>query len=120
MPSWCLVSAPVLREESDGSSVKEEVNAFLCALRQLLSSEWRGTVAQPRKKSMPSWCLVSAPVLREERDSSSVKEEVNAFLGALYQHLFSERRETVAQPRKKSMPSLVPCISTCPQRGERR
>ena len=153
------------REERDSCSAKEEVNAFLGALcqhppqsgeGQLLSqgrsqrlpwcplsaptSEWRGTAAKPRKKSTPSLVPFVGIHPREERDSCSAKEEVNAFLGALCQHppqsgegqLLSqgrsqrlpwcpvsaptpERRGTAAQPRKKSMPSLVPCVSTHPR-----
>ena len=147
---WCLVSAPNPRvEREDGCSAKEEVNAFLGALCQRPTPEWRErTAALPRKKSMPSlvpcvsaqpqsgergrllcqgrsqclpWCLVSAPNPRVEREEScSAKEEVNAFLGALCQRPTPEWRErTAALPRKKSMPSLVPCVSAQPQSGER-
>ena len=109
MPSLvpCVSIHP--RVERDSCSAKEEVNAFLGALRQ---HPWRGTAAQPRNRSMPSllpcvsacpqcgegqllsqgrsqclpWCLASAPAPSVERDSCSAKEEVNAFLGALRQH----------------------------------
>ena len=141
---WCLASVPALRVERDRCSAKEEVNAFLGALRQCPPPEWRGTGAQPRKKSTPSlvlcvsarpqsgegqvlsqgrsqrlpWCLASVPALRVERDRCSAKEEVNAFLGALRQCPPPEWRGTGAQPRKKSTPSLVPCVSARPQSGE--
>ena len=188
---WCPGSAPTPeRRERESCSAKEEVNTFLDALcqhppqsgeGQLLSQgrsqhlpwcpvsaptpERRGTAARPRKKSMPSLvpCVSTHP--REERESCSAKEEVNAFLGALCQHPpqrgegqllgqgrsqclpwcpvsaptperrgqllgqgrsqclpwcpvsapTPERRGTAARPRKKSMPSLVPCVSTHPR-----
>ena len=113
-------------------------------LASLPSPEWRGTVALPRKKSTPSllpcitalpqsgegqllcqgrsqclpWCLASPPSPRVERDSCSAKDEVNAFLGALHHRPPPEWRGTVALPRKKSTPSLVPCITALPQSGE--
>ena len=123
---------------------KIEVNAFLHALRQRSLPEWRETAALLRKKSTPSlvpcvsahpqsgegqllcqgrsqhlpWCLASAPTPRVERDSCCAKKEVNTFLGALRQHPPPEWRGTAALPRKKSTPSLVPCVSTHPQSGE--
>ena len=141
---WCLASTPAIRVEMDSRSAKEEVNAFLGALRQHQPSEWRGTVALPRKKSTPSlvpcvntchqsgeghllcqgrsqrlpWCFASTPAIRVERDTCSAKEEVNAFLGALRQHQPSDWRGTVALPMKKSTPSLVPCVNTRHQSGE--
>ena len=129
--------------ERDSCSAKEEVNAFLGALRQRQPPVWRGTAAQPRKKSIPSLvpCVSIHP--RVERDSCSANEEVNAFLGALHQHppqsgegqLLSQGRSqclpwclasastpewsgTAAQPRNRSMPFLVPCVSACPHCGE--
>ena len=140
----CLVSAPAPRVESDRCSAKEEVNACLVALCQHPPPEWRGTAAQPRKKSTSSlvpcvsarpqsgegqvlrqgrsqhlpWCLASVPAPRVERDRCSAKEEVNAFIGALRQCPPPEWRGTGAQPRKKSTPSLVPCVSAHPQSGE--
>ncbi|KAI0227164.1 hypothetical protein LSAT2_022377 [Lamellibrachia satsuma] len=59
---------------------------------------------------------MAAPVPRVEIDSSSAKEEVS-FLGALRQRPSPGWRLTAALPRKKS-PSLVPCVSACPQGGD--
>ena len=47
---WCLASAPAPRVERDSCSAKEEVNAFLGALRQRPPQGWIGTAALPRKK----------------------------------------------------------------------
>ena len=141
---WCLASVPAPRVESDRCSAKKEVNTFIGALRQRPPPEWRVTGAQPRKKSTPSlvpcvsarpqsgegqvfsqersqhlpWCLASVPAPRMESDRCSAKEEVNTFLGALRQCPPPEWRVTGAQPRKKSTPSLVPCVSARPQSGE--
>ena len=78
-------------------------------------------LCQERSQRLP-WCLVSAPAPRVERDSCYAKKEVNAFLGALCQRPPPEWRGTAATAampaRKKSTPSLVPCVSTRPQSGE--
>ena len=78
---------------------------------------YRAEEAHEKSQRFP-WCLALAPIPRVERGSCSAKEEVNTFLGALRQCPSPERRGTDALPRKKSTPSLMPCISARPQRGE--
>ena len=124
----CPASAPAPRVDRNSCSAKEEVDSFLCVQRQRPPPEWRGTVAQPTKKSTPSFvscvgarpqsgeeqllsqgrsrllplCPASAPAPRVERNSCSAKEEVDSFLGVLRRRPPPEWRGTVAQPRKKS------------------
>ena len=120
------MSAPAPRVERDSCSAKEEVDAFLGALCQRQPREWRGTAAQPRKKSTPSlvlcvsaspesgdgqllsqgrsrrlpWCFVSAPAPRVERDSCSAKEEVDAFSASLE----SGEGQLLSQGRSRRLP----------------
>ena len=73
--------------------------------------------SQERSQHLP-WCLASVPTPRMERNSFPAKKEVNTFLGALRQCPPPEWRGTASQPRKKSTPYLVPCVSARPQNGE--
>ena len=140
MPSLvpCVSIHP--RVERDSCSAKEEVNAFLGALRQhppqsgegqLLSQgrsqclpwclasastpEWRGTAAQPRNRSMPSLlpCVSACPQCGEGQLLSQGRSQCLPW--CLASASTPEWRGTAAQPRKKSMPSLVPCVSIHPR-----
>ena len=129
---WCLASAPAPSVERDSCSAKEEVNAFLGALRQYPPQSGEGQLLSQGIGQCLSWCLASVPAPSVERDSCSAKVEVSCSAkGQLLSQGRSqclpwclasvstpEWRGTAAQPRNRSMPLLVPCVSACPQCGE--